>query len=172
MPEGLAAERPSAAAAPACLRVRLWPLPPSAQLLRRVVSEVLGAEPADSLPLVVVSPLDGVLSVSLPRRARRVDLEVPLSDLVVGTAGSASGDEPAHLLATVAPSAPSAGVLAAMRAGWGLAGGEGPWMVLTADPVASAAARCGPLALRLAGTPHAAGRVVFGGLEVSRSASS
>ena len=93
MPEGLVAERRSAAAG-ACPRVRLWPLPVSAQLLRRVVSDVLGAEPAGSLPLVVASAADGARSLRVAAPGTDVHLEVPLSDLVIGAPDGVAGDEP------------------------------------------------------------------------------
>ena len=107
MTEGLVAQRRSAVAG-GCLRVRLWPLPVSAQLLRRVVSEVLGAVPADSLPLVVVSAADGVRSLRVAGRGMDAHLDLSLSDLVVGVPDGVAGDEPGHLLATVS-SADAAG---------------------------------------------------------------
>ena len=59
-----------------------------------------------------------------------------------------------------------------LRAGWGVIGSGGSWMCLTAAPVASAAARCGRLGPRLAGTRFAGGRLLFGALDVDRGASS
>ena len=171
MPEGLLAEARSAAAG-GCLRVRLWPLPASAQLLRRVVSEVLGAAPADSLPLVVVSAADGVRSLRVAGRGMDAHLELSLSDLVVGVPDGVAGDEPGHLLATLSSTAPAAERLAALRRSWGVPGSGVPWMRLTDVPVSSAAARCGPLGPWLAGTRFAEGRLVFGGLDVDRGASS
>ncbi len=171
MLEGLVARRRSVVA-DACLRVRLWPLPASAQLLRRVVSDVLGAEPADSLPLVVVSVADGLRSLAAAGPGTGVHLEVPLSDLVVGAPDGVAGDEPGHLLARVRSTAAAAERLERLRAGWGVIGSGGSWMCLTAAPVASAAARCGRLGPRLAGTRFAGGRLVFGGLDVDSGASS
>ncbi len=171
MPEGLVARRRSAAD-DVCLRVRLWPLPTSAQLLRRVVSDVLGAEPADSLPLVVVSAADGLRSVGMAGPGAAVHLEVPLSDLVIGAPEGVAGDEPGHLLARVFSTAAAAERLERLRAGWGVIGSGGSWMCLTAAPVASAAARCGRLGPRLAGTRFAGGRLLFGALDVDRGASS
>ncbi len=159
-------------AADACLRVRLWPLPVSARLLRRVVSEVLGAGPADSLPLVVVSAVDGVRSLPSLRRAGDVWIELLLSDLVVGAPDGVVGDEPGHLLARVCSTTAAAERLDSLRRAWGAAGPGGEWMCLTAAPVASAAARCGRLGPRLAGTRFADGRLIFGGLDIDRGASS
>ena len=100
MSEGLLVEARSAAGR--CLRMRLWPLPASAQLLRRVVSEVLGAAPADSLPLVVVSPADGVRSLRVAGRGMDAHLDLSLSDLVVGVpdgvAGGRAGTPARHAL--------------------------------------------------------------------------
>lgn len=158
------------AAAGGCLRVRLWPLPASARLLRRVVSEVLGAAPADSLPLVVVSPVDGVRSLGVAGRRMDVHLDLSLPDLMVGVPDGVAGDEPGHLLATVSPADPAAGRLDALRRGWGVTGSGSAWMRLTDIPVPSAAARCGRLGLRLAGTRFAEGRLIFGGLDVDRGA--
>ncbi|MCY4025986.1 MAG: hypothetical protein OXH75_06685 [Acidobacteria bacterium] len=171
MPEGLLAEARSAAAG-GCLRVRLWPLPASAQLLRCVVSEVLGAPPADSLPLVVVSAADGVRSLRVAGARMDAHLELLVSDLVVGVPDGVAGDEPGHLLATVSSTGPAAERLDALRRGWGVTGSGTPWMRLTDTPVASASARCGPLGPRLAGTCFADGRLVFAGLDVDRGAPS
>ena len=171
MPEGLLAEARSAAAG-GCLRVRLWPLPASAQLLRRVVSEVLGATSADSLPLVVVSAADGVRSLRVAGRGMDARLELSLSDLLVGVPDGVAGDEPGHLLATVASMDPAAERLDALRRGWGVTGSGGPWIRLTDTPVPSALARCGPLGPRLAGTRFAEARLIFGGLAVDRGVSS
>jgi len=171
MPEGLVAERRSAAAG-ACPRVRLWPLPVSAQLLRRVVSDVLGAEPAGSLPLVVASAADGARSLRVAAPGTDVHLEVPLSDLVIGAPDGVAGDEPGHLLARVCSTAAAAERLERLRAAWGVIGSGGAWMCLTAAPVPSAAARCGRLGPRLAGTRFAGGRLVFGGLDVDGGAPS
>lgn len=170
MSEGLFAESRSAVAE-GCVRVRLWPLPASAQLLRRVVSEVLGAEPAKSLPLVVVSPDDGVRSL---RAGGRIDahLRVPLAALVVDVPDGVSGDEPGHLLATVSSTDPAAERLHGLRRGWGATAPGVAWMRLTATPAPSAAARGGALGSRLAGTRFAADRLVFGGLEIDSGASS
>ncbi len=170
MSEVLLAESRSAVAA-GCVRVRLWPLPASAQLLRRVVSEILGAEPAESLPLVVVSPDDGVCSL---RAGRRIDahLRVPLAALVVDVPDGVSGDEPGHLLATVSSTDPVAERLHGLRRGWGVTGSGVVWMRLTATPAPSAAARGGALGPRLAGTPFAREHLVFGGLDVDSGASS
>ena len=107
IPEGLVA-RPRSGVADACLRVRLWPLLASAELLRRVVSEVLGAEPADSLPLVVVSAADRLRSLGAAGPGMGVHLEVQLSDLVVGAPDGVAGDEPGHLLARVRSTAAAA----------------------------------------------------------------
>ena len=170
MPEGLVAGRRSAVAN-GCLRARLWPLSASAQLLRRVVSEVLGAEPADSLPLVVVSVADGLRSLGAAGPGTGVHLEVPLSDLVVGAPDGVAGDEPGHLLARVRSTAAAAERLERLRSAWGVSGPGAAWMCLTAAPVESAAARCGGLGPRLAGTRFADGRLVFGGLDVDRGAS-
>ena len=171
MPEGSVAEKRSAVAV-GCLRVRLWPLPASALLLRRVVSEVLGAAPAESLPLVVVSPDDGVRS--LPADGRRLDvhLRVPVSALVIDVPDGVAGDEPGHLIATVSSADPAAERLHRLRRGWGVQGSGVPWMRVTDAPAASAAARCGLLGPRLAGTRFGEGRLVFGGLDVDRGASS
>ena len=171
MPEGLLAEARSAAAG-GCLRVRLWPLPASAQLLRCVVSEVLGAPPADSLPLVVVSAADGVRSLRVAGARMDAHLELLVSDLVVGVPDGVAGDEPGHLLATLSVMAGVAERLDALRRGWGVTGSGTPWMRLTDTPVASASARCGLLGPRLAGTRFADGRLVFGGLDVDRGVSS
>ena len=167
MTEGLVAQRRSAVAG-GCLRVRLWPLPVSAQLLRRVVSEVLGAAPADSLPLVVVSAADGVGSLRVAGRGMDARLELSLSDLLVGVPHGVAGDEPGHLLATVASMDPGGERLDALRRGWGVTGFGAPWIRLTDTPVASALARCGPLGPQLAGTGFAEARLVFGGLDVDR----
>lgn len=174
MTEGSAAARAGgrSAAADPCVRVRLWPLPASAQLLRRVVSEVLGAAPADRLPLVVLSPVDEVRSLPGLRRAGDARIEVPLSDLVVGAPDGVVGDEPGHLLARVRSAAAVAERLERLRRSWGAAGPGGAWMCLTAAPVASAAARCGGLGPRLAGTRFAGGRLIFGGLDIDCGASS
>ena len=167
MPEGLVQQvRAGMQARRACLRVRLWPLPGSAQLLRQVAAEVLGVVPADSLPLVVVSAGDGVRSVAVARRAADILVDVPLADLVVGVPVGVSGDDPGDLLLTVSSSAVAAQRLHRLRAGWGAAGGGRAWMRLTAEPVASALARCGPLGPWLDGTSFRDGRLVFGGLEV------
>lgn len=169
MPEGSVAETRSAAG---CLRVRLWPLPASAQLLRRVVSEVLGAEPAESLPLVVVSPADGVRSLPAPGRRLDVHLRVPLSALVVDVPDGVAGDEPGHLIAAVSSADPAAERLHRLRRGWGVQGSGAAWMRLTDAPAPSAAARCGSLGPRLAGTRFAEGWLTFGGLDVDSGASS
>ena len=171
MLEGSVADARSAAP-DGCLRVRLWPLPASAKLLRRVVSEVLGAEPADSLPLVVVSAADGVRLLRVAGRGMDAHLDLSLSDLVVGVPDGVAGDEPGHLLVTLSSTAPAAERLDALRRGWGVTGSGSAWMRLTDTPVASAAARCGPLGPRLAGTRFADGRLVFGGLDVDRGAPS
>lgn len=171
MSEGSVAEARSGAAA-GCLRVRLWPLPASAQLLRRVVSEVLGAAPADSLPLVVVSAADGVRSLRVARRGVDAHLELSLSDLVVGVPDGVAGDEPGHLLATLSSTDSAAERLDALRRGWGVTGSGSAWMRLTDTPVPSASARCGPLGPRLAGTRFAEARLTFGGLDVDRGARS
>jgi hypothetical protein len=170
MSEGLVVERPVAAGA--SVRVRSWPLPASAQLLRRVVADVLGAAGADSLPLVLVSPVDGLRSLPSLRRVGNERLELPLSDLVVGVPDGVDGDEPGHLLARVRSGAAVADRLERLRRSWGAAGPDGAWMCLTAVPVASAAARCGALGPRLAGTRFAGGRLVFGGLDIDSGASS
>ena len=167
MPEGLLVEA-RAAAAGGCVRVRLWPLPASVQLLRRVVSEVLGAAPADSLPLVVVSAADGVRSLRVAGRGMDAHLELLLSDLVVGVPDGVAGDEPGHLLGTLSSTDPAAERLDALRRGWGVTGSGSAWMCLTDTPVPSAAARCGRLGPRLAGTRFAEARLVFGGLDVDR----
>lgn len=169
MPEGLVAQRRSVA--DACLRVRLWLLPASAQLVSRVVSEVLGAQPAGSLPLVVLSPVDEVRSLSALRRAGDVRIELLLSDLVVAVPDGVVGDEPGHLLARVCSTTGAAERLEKLRSGWGVSGPGGVWMCLTAAPVASAAARCGRLGPQLAGTRFADGRLIFGGLDIDRGAS-
>ena len=167
MPEGLVQQVSARVQARrACLRVRLWPLPGSAQLLRQVAAEVLGVTAADSLPLVVVSAADSVRSVAVARRAADILVDVPLADLVVGVPVGVSGDDPGDLLLTVSSSAAAAQRLDRLRAGWGAAAGGRPWMRLTAEPVASAAARCGPLGPWLDGTSFCDGRLVFGGLEV------
>lgn len=170
MSEGLLAESRSAVVA-GCVRVRLWPLPASAQLLRRVVSEILGAEPAESLPLVVVSPDDGVRSL---RGGGRIDahLRVPLAALVVDVPDGVSGDEPGHLLATVSSTHSAAERLHGLRRGWGATGSGVAWMRLTATPAPSAEARGGALGPRLAGTPFTREHLVFGGLDVDSGASS
>ncbi|MCY4120587.1 MAG: hypothetical protein OXG72_06660 [Acidobacteria bacterium] len=166
MPEGLLAS----AAAGGCLRVRLWPLPASALLLRSVVSEVLGAPPADSLPLVVVSAADGVRSLRVGGRRMDVHLDLSLLDLVVGVPDGVAGDEPGHLLAMLSATDPAVGRLDALRRGWGVTVPGAAWMRLTDNPVSSASARCGPLGPRLAGTRFAEGRLVFGGLDIDRGA--
>ena len=171
MTEGLVAQRRSAVAG-GCLRVRLWPLPVSAQLLRRVVSEVLGAVPADSLPLVVVSAADGVRSLRVAGRGVDVHLELLLPDLVVGVPDGVAGDEPGHLLATLSSTDPAAERLDALRRGWGVTGSGSAWIRLTDTPVPSASARCGLLGPRLAGTRFAGARLIFGGLDVDRGARS
>ena len=171
MPEGSVAERRSAEAG-GCLRVRLWPLPVSARLLRRVVSEVLGAHPAQSLPLVVVSPDDGVRSRPAAGGRMEAHLRVPLPALVVDVPDGVAGDEPGHLLATVSTIDPAAERLRGLRRRWGVTGSGVAWMRLTDTPVPSAAARCGPLGPRLAGTRFAEGRLLFGGLDVDRGARS
>lgn len=171
MPEGSVAETRSAAVG-GCLRVRLWPLPASAQLLRRVVSEVLGAEPAESLPLVVVSPDDGVRSLPAAGGRLAAHLRVPLSALVIDVPDGVAGDDPGHLIAAVSSADPAAERLHRLRCGWGVTGSGVAWMRLTAAPAPSAAARCGLLGPRLAGTRFAEGRLVFGGLDVDRGASS
>ena len=171
MPEGLLAEARSAAAG-GCLRVRLWPLPASALLLRRVVSEVLGAAPADSLPLVVVSAADGVRSLPVAGRGMDARLELSLSDLLVGVPDGVAGDEPGHLLAMVLSMDPAGERLDALRRGWGVKASGAPWIRLTSTAVPSASARCGRLGPRLAGTRFADGRLVFGGLDVDRGAPS
>ena len=165
MPEGLSADARSAAAG-GSLRVRLWPLPVSAQTLRHVVSEVLGARPADSLPLVLVSAADGVRSSRVPRRGLDTPLELLLSDLVVGVPDGVVGDDSGHLLATVSSTAAVVDWIDALRRRWGAKCLASPWMRLTDVPVPSAAARCGPLAPRLAGTSFAGAALVFGGLDV------
>lgn len=162
MTEGLVA------VAGGCLRVRLWPLPASAQLLRRVVSEVLGAVPADSLPLVVVSAADGVRSLRVVGRGMDAHLDLSLSALVVGVPDGVAGDEPGHLLATLSSTDPAGERLDALRRGWGVTGFGAPWIRLTDTPVPSASARCGPLGPRLADTRFAEGRLIFGGLDVDR----
>ena len=171
MTEGLVAQRRSAVAG-GCLRVRLWPLPVSAQLLRRVVSEVLGAAPADSLPLVVVSAADGVRSLRVARGGVDAHLDLSLSDLVVGVPDGVAGDEPGHLLATLSSTDAAGERLDALRRGWGVKASGAPWIRLTSTAVPSASARCGRLGPRLAGTRFADGRLVFGGLDVDRGAPS
>ena len=171
MPEGLLADARSAAAA-GCLRVRLWPLPASAQLLRHVVSEVLGAAPADSLPLVLISAADGVRSSRVPRRGLEAHVELLLSDLVVGVPDGVVADDPGHLLATVSSAAPVVDRLDALRRRWGVTHSGSPWMRLTDAPVASAAARCGRLGPRLAGTRFAEAGLVFGALDADFGPSS
>lgn len=170
MAEGLVAETRSAAVG--CVRVRLWPLPVSAQLLRRVVAEVLGAEPAESLPLVAVSPDDGVRSLPAAGARSGIHLRVPLWSLVIDVPDGVTGDEPGHLIGMVSSADPAAERLHRLRRGWGVYGSGVAWMRLTDAPAPSAAARCGLLGPRLAGTRFADGRLVFGGLDVDRGASS
>ncbi|MYD85644.1 MAG: hypothetical protein F4Y14_05370, partial [Acidobacteria bacterium] len=128
MLEGLATEARSAAvAAGGGVRVRLWLLPASALLLRRVVSEVLGAESAQSLPLVVVSPDDGVRT--LPAAGRRLDvhLTVSLSALLVDAPDGVVAEEPGHLIATVSSVDPAAERLHRLRRDWGVEGSGVAW---------------------------------------------
>ena len=164
MPEGLVAESRSAAVAAGGLRVRLRLLPASVQLMRRVVSEVLGAEPAETFSLVVVSAADGIRS--LPAVRLGAHLRIPLSALVVDVPDGVTGDEPGHLIATVSSADPAAERLHALRRRCGVKGEGAAWMRLTDTPASSARVRCGGLGPRLAGTRFAEDELVFGGLEL------
>ena len=115
---------------------------------------------------MVVSAADGVRSVAVARRAADILVDVPLADLVVGVPVGVSGEDSGDLVLTVCSSAAAAQRLQRLRAGWGAAGGGRAWMRVTAEPVASVAARCEPLAPWLEGTSFRDGRLVFGGFEV------
>lgn len=170
MAEGLVAE-PRSAASPRFVRVRLWPLPASVQLLRRVVSEVLGVEPAESFPLVLVSPVDGI-GVLPARRRLEAHLRVPLSALLIEAPDGVAGDDAGHLIATVSTRDPAADTVRRLRRGWGVDVSALAWLRLTAAAAVAAAARSGPLEPRLAGTRLAGARLVFAGLDVDRPSSS